>query len=120
MGGDHGAVTLGGQLGGPRPSLTRQLRGLRPSRLESEMARGAWVGTLDTLLHRLRRRPTETVLRALPHRRAERLDGATSSAAAGQIRRRFLQGAGRERVAARTDRVDAPLPKPRRGALAGA
>ncbi len=55
---------------------------------------------LDPLLHRLRRRPAEAVLRPLPQGRGHRLGPAAPGAAAGAPPRRALRRAARGRVAA--------------------
>ena len=61
---DHRPVAVRGQLGRPGPALPGQLRGLQPGRVGAEMAGSARPGALDALLHRLRDRPAEAVLRA--------------------------------------------------------
>ena len=52
----QGAAVLGGELGRPGPASARQLRGLRPRRLEAEMAGEPRPRALDAFLHGLRRR----------------------------------------------------------------
>ena len=68
LGPDHRAAADRRQLGRPGPAHPGQLRGLHPRRVGAQVAGGARPGALDALLHRLRRRPAETVLRLLPAR----------------------------------------------------
>ena len=77
------AAALGRELGRAGPAPARQFRGLRPRRLEAEVARGARPRALDAFLHRLRRRAAEAVLRPLPQGRGHRLGRAAAGAAAG-------------------------------------
>ena len=55
LGEGHRAAPHRGELGRAGPASARQLRGLRPRRVEGEMARGARHRALDPILHRLRR-----------------------------------------------------------------
>ena len=66
--------------GGQGLHLARQLRGLRARGLDAEVARAARHRALDALLHRLRRRAAEAVLRPLPEGRGQRLGRAAAGA----------------------------------------
>ena len=76
-------LLLGRQLGRAGSAPARQLRGLRPRRLRAEVARGPRHRALDPLLHRLRRRPAEEVLRPLPQGRGHGLDETAEGRAPG-------------------------------------
>ena len=69
---------------------------------------------LDPLLHRLRRRPAEEVLRPFPQGRGDRLGQAAEGAAPGAPSRREVRRAARERMAARAHAMDQVLSSIRR------
>jgi hypothetical protein len=69
----HRAGAVHRQLGRPGPAHARQLRGLRARGVAGEMAGGARRRALGELLHRLRHRPAEALLRPLPQGRGHRL-----------------------------------------------
>ena len=108
------AALVGGELGRARPAPARQLRGLRALGVAPEVARGARHRALDPLLHGLRRRAAEEVLRPLPQGRGHGVAQAAEGRAPGASSRRALRGARGERVAARAHAVDEALPEPGR------
>src|ERR1700730_6282909 len=61
---------------------------------------------LDAFLYRLRTPTAEEILRPFPQGRGHRLGQAAESAAAGAPSRRKIRCPARERVAARTHRLD--------------
>ena len=107
----QGAAVLGGELGRPGPASARQLRGLRPRRLETEMAGEPRPRALDAFLYGLRRRAAEEVLRPFPQGREDRLGQAAQGAAAGPPRRQ-VRRAAREGMAAQAHQVDQDVPRP--------
>ena len=98
----QGAAVLCRELGRPGPASARQFRGLRARRLEAEVARMPRHRALDPLLHRLRRRAAEEVLRPFPQRPEDRLGQAAQGAVAGpphrQVRRARTSRHGRSRA----------------------
>ncbi len=108
---DHRPGAVGGQLGA-RPAHPRQLREPRPRLLGTQVAGSPRPRALRRVLHRLRRRAAEAVLRTLPRRRGHRLGPAAARAAQRPTRRRQLRAARGARVAARPDRVDHAAPGP--------
>ena len=102
---DHGAVPFRGQLGRPGAAPARQLRGLRPRGVEGEVARGARHRALDALLHRLRPRPAEAVLRPFPEGRGQRLGRQPRVQLQVRHPDRFVERA-REGMAARAHALD--------------
>ena len=113
-----GADALSRQLGRPAAASARQFRGLLPRRLQAEMARGARHRALDALLHRLRRRPAEEVLRLFPQGREERLGQAAARAAQRPPSGRKVRHPPRDRLAARAHAMD-QIPSGDRRAKAG-
>ncbi len=95
-----------GELGRAAAAPARQFRGLRPIGVEAEMARGARHRALDALLHRLRRRPAEAVLRLFPQGREERLGQAAAGAAQRPSSRREVRHPPRGRLADPAHAVD--------------
>ena len=71
------AANWGGQPLHPRGNF----EGFFRAGVEAEMARGARHRALDALLHRLRRRPAEALLRLFPQGQEERLGQAAARAA---------------------------------------
>ena len=96
----QGAAALGRQLGRPAAAPARQFRGLLPLGVETEMAGSARHRALDALLHRLRRRIAEEVLRLLPQGREERLGQAAARAAQRPSSGREIRHPPRGRLAA--------------------
>ena len=107
----QGAAVLGGELGRPGPASARQFRGIRPRRLEAEMAGEPRPRALDAFLHGLWRRAAEEVLRPFPQGREDRLGQAAQGAAAGASRRQ-VRRAAREGMAAQAHQVDQDVPRP--------
>ena len=105
LGPDHRAPADRRQLGRPGPAHPGQLRGLRPCRLGAQVAGGARPRALDPLLHRLRCRPAETVLRLLPAGGRLQVAGSAPGPATGPHPRRF-HSAFRTTVAAGQDPLD--------------
>ncbi len=108
---DQGAASFQRQLGRPGTAPARQHRGLPQRRQQGEVARDARRRALDALLHRLRPRDAEEVLRLLPEGREERLGPAAESAAPDPPSRRALRRACRERMAARAHALDQAVPR---------
>ncbi len=108
---DQGTASVQRQLGRPGTAPARQHRGLPQRRQQGEVARDARRRALDALLHRLRRRDAEEVLRLLPEGREERLGSAAESAAPDPPSRRALRRARRERMAACAHALDQAVPR---------
>ena len=102
----QGAAAVGRELGRTAAASARQFRGLLPIGVEAEMARGARHRALDALLHRLRRRPAEAVLRLLSQGREERLGQAAAGAAQRPSSRREVRHPPRGRLADPAHAVD--------------
>ncbi len=110
---DQGADAVGRELGRTAAASARQLRGLLPIGNEAEVARGARHRALDALLHRLRRRPAEAVLRLFPQGREERLEQTAAGAAQRPPSRREVRHSPRGRLADPAHAVDQVPPRER-------
>ena len=96
------AANWGGQPLHPRGNF----EGFYRVGLEAEVARSARHRALDALLHRLRRRPAEAVLRLFPQGREERLGQAAASAAQRPPSGREIRHPPRGRLADPAHAVD--------------
>src|SRR5581483_3635873 len=89
----EGAAVLRGQLGRPGSASARQLRGLRPRRVQTKVAGEPRPRALDALLYGLRARLAEEVLRPFPQGRKDGLGQTTEGAAADPPCRREVRRA---------------------------
>ena len=99
----------GGQPLHPRGNF----EGLRPRRVEEQMARSARHRALDAFLHRLRPAAAIALLRSFPARQEQRLGQAGAGAAAGAPCRPLRRARGK-RMAAQAHQMDAVLSRRRR------
>ena len=102
----EGAGAVGRQLGRAAAAPARQFRRLYAIGVEAEMARGARHRALDALLHRLRRRSAEAVLRLFPQGREKRLEQAAARAAQRAASGRDIRHPPRGRLADPAHAVD--------------
>ena len=110
---DQGAAVVGCELGRTATASSRQFRGLLPVGHQAEVARGARDRALDALLHRLRRRSAEAVLRLLSQGREERMEQAAAGAAQHPSSRRKVRHSPRGRLADPAHAVDQVSPRER-------
>ncbi len=112
---DYAAITVpllsAANWGGQGLHSRGNFEGLQPGRVGPEVAGSARPGALDALLHGLRDRPAEAVLRLFPARRRPRLAGSAAGPAAGPHAGR-VHPAWRAGVAAGPHPVAAALPAP--------
>src|SRR5947207_3156610 len=74
----HRPALLVGELGRAGSASAGKLRGIRALGVQAEMARGSRHRALDALLHGLRHRPAEEVLRPFPQERGHRVEAAAA------------------------------------------
>src|ERR1700733_2042687 len=82
-----------GELGRAGPASPWEFRGVCARREQEQVARGSRAGTLERILHRLRCRSAEAVLRSFSERGKYRMGQAAQGAAANQASRRKVHRA---------------------------